>query len=707
MVWEKAKNRYFIMSILIIMIGLSFIYRLLQLQIVHGQEYKELSERRLLKSVSIKAPRGEIFDRYGRPLATNRMGFSIQIHKTDIPIQKFNDILLNVIKIIEMNGDSYVDTLPISLPPFEFLFSDSGDIKKEQKEQKWKESKKFDQDATAAQVIEKLKEKYKITNDYSEADIRKIIGVRYEMETRGFGVNAPFTIATDVSSNTVMQLEERHLEFSGVNIVTEPIRHYVNGDMAAHILGRVGIIYEEEYNKYKEEYEKTKDETKRYGMNDILGKEGMEKILEPYLKGKDGISSIEQNVEGKLTQVLNSKPPVPGNNAILTIDAELQKVAERSLRETIQKIREDAIEEIRKNPGRSNIGEDASSGAVVAMDVNTGEILAMATYPTYDPSQFNENYLKLLKDPLKPMLNRAISGAYPPASTFKMLTAIAALEENIITPETRILDKGVYDYYKGDPKRCWIYQARYGYRTHGYENVSDALRDSCNYFFFEVGRQLTIQRLYEYGKKFGLGELTGIELPGESRGIFAGPEYRKLTSKEPWWPGETLSASIGQMHIFTPIQLVSYVSTLANGGTRYKAHLIKRVKSYSDGKKIKEVEPEIISEVKTNPKNLRAVLEGMRNVTQEDGTASHVFKDFPITVAGKTGTAELGEGRGSNNGVFVGFAPYENPQIAVAVVIEHGRSGGNTAPVAREIFAQYLGLNTPKDDYLPVNQLVQ
>ncbi|MGE4282697.1 MAG: penicillin-binding protein 2 [Clostridia bacterium] len=698
MVLEKVKNRYFILAILIILLGVIFVYRLLQLQIVHGQEYKEQSERRLLKSQMVKAPRGEVFDTYGRPLATNRMGFSIQIHKINIAYEKFNEVLLTLISLLEQNEDSYIDTLPISNPPYEFTFSDSESSTKEEKENKWKERRKLEASGAASDVMRELRKRYKISDSYNDIEARKIIGVRYEMETRGFGSNNPFTIATDIQSVTVMQLEERHLEFPGINIITEPIRSYVNGNLAAHILGRVGIIYEEEYKELKD---------KGYGMNDILGKEGMEKILEPYLKGKDGISSVEQDIQGKVTQVLESKLPVPGNNAFLTIDADLQKVAEKALSDAINNTRQNALDEIKRNPTKKNIGEDASSGAVVAMDVNTGAILAMATYPTYDPARFNENYINLLNDPLKPMLNRAISGAYPPGSTFKMLTAVAGLEENIITPETRIEDKGRYTYYQKDGPICWVYNAKYGYRTHGFENVSDALRDSCNYFFYDVGRRLTIQKLYEYGEKFGLGQLTGIELPGESRGVFYRPEYKKLFYKEPYQLGETLFAAIGQMHIFTPLQLASYVSTLANGGTRYKPHLIKKVKTYDDGKSIVETEPEILSKVDIKPQNLNAILQGMRNVTQQDGTASHIFKDFPVTVAGKTGTAELNIPGVSNNGVFVGFAPYNNPQIAVAVVIEHGSSGGNTAPVVREIFAEYLGLNDDSDSQFPLNQLVR
>ncbi|WHH61051.1 penicillin-binding protein 2 [Petroclostridium sp. X23] len=699
MVWERIKSRYSILSILIILLGIVFIYRLLQIQIVHGQEYREQSERRLFKSKVVKAPRGEVYDTYGRPLATNRMGFSIQIHKINNSDNELNDILLNLTQMLELNGDTYNDTLPISDAPFEFTFSDSESSTKQQKEDAWKEAKEFDIDASAEDIINQLKKKYKISDQYSDLQLRKILGVRYEMKTRGFGANAPYTLSTNIGTNTVMQLEERHLEFPGVSVVTEPIRYYPNGSLAAHILGRVGIIYEEEYKELKEE---------GYGMNDILGKEGMEKILESYLKGKDGVSSIEQDIQGKTTSVLESKLPIPGNNAFLTIDTELQTVAEKALRDTINIIRENALEEIKRDPSKALIGEDANSGAVVAMDVNTGGILAMATYPTYDPARFNEDYNMLLNDPLKPMLNRAISGAYPPGSTFKMLTAVAGLEEGIITPETRIQDKGKYTYYEKNGPICWIYQSRYGYRTHGFENVSDALRDSCNYFFYDVGRRLTIDKLYEYGKKFGLGQLTGIELPGESRGIFYRPEYKEFAYKKPYQLGETLYAAIGQMHIFTPLQMVSYISTLANGGTRYKPHLIKKVKTYDDGKSIKETETEILSKVDIKPNNLKAILEGMRNVTQQDGTASHIFKDFPVTVAGKTGTAELGIEGVSNNGVFVGFAPYDNPQIAVVVVIEHGKSGGNTAPVAREIFAQYLGLNNKKaDSEFPVNQLVR
>ncbi len=689
MTWDKIKDRYSIIIIIALLISFIYTYKLLQLQIVKGEEYMELSQQRLRRLIPAAAPRGEIFDRYGRPLLVNKMGFSVQIFKSNISEEQFNNTILELIKLLEENEEFYTDTLPISYPPFEFTFSESEKLSKKDRELNWKKTRDIPAEYTPIETIEILKKKYGISKKYNDIDTRKNIGIRYEMDVRGFGVNTPFTIASDINLDTVMQIEERHFDFPGVNIVTEYTRNYVYDELAAHILGRTDIIYKDEYEVLK---------NKGYGMNDIIGKDGIEKVAEKDLKGKDGTKSIEQNIDGKLIQVVNAKPYIPGNNVILTIDIELQKVAEEALKRT--------IEDIRLKGRITKQGQDADSGAVVVIDVNTGEVLAMATYPTYNPKNFKEEYNNLYKDPLKPMLNRAISGAYAPASTFKMLTAIAALEENIINKDTRIKDQGVYRYYQYDGPRCWIYSPRYGYRTHGNINVSEAIRDSCNYFFYDVGRRLKIENLLSYGKQFGLGEYTGIELPAESKGIFASPEYKSTVSKEQWWPGETLSAAIGQMHIFTPLQLANYVATLANGGNRYRPYLIKHVKTYDEGKMVRQTEPETINKINLKEENLKAVLEGMKSVTQEDGTASHVFLNFPIEVAGKTGTAEVS--RGTSDGIFVGFAPYDKPQIAVAAIIEHGGSGGNTAPIIKEIFTDYLDIGKKQQNYdFPTNRLVE
>ncbi len=692
MFWGNFKNRYSILSIIVLLVTFVFVYRLFELQIVKGSYYRKQSELRLLKSMPIRAPRGVVLDRYGRPLASNRMGFSIHIYKTDTSEEQLNNIILNIQDIID-DGTSFVDNIPISKElPLVFQFQDDSKLSKAQQEEKWKKGVGIDIGASAQQTIEILGDRYKITKDLSYESIRRIIATREDMKLRHFSANNSYMIATDISKEAVMKIEERHLEFPGVYISVEPVRNYAYKGIASHILGRVGVIYAEEYDKLRE---------KGYGMNDILGKDGIEKLVETHLKGKDGSRRVEQNVEGKITQVLDSIPPNPGNDVILTIDGRVQKAAEEALESNILRIRDEGAR--LRRPGS---GEDANSGAVVVMDVNTGGILAMASYPSYDPTRFNYEYKQLLSDELKPMLNRAISGTYSPGSTFKPLTAIAALEENIISPSDRITDKGVYTFYgsSGYTPRCWIHQAKYGFRTHGSVNVSEAIRDSCNYFFYDVGRRLTIEKIDGYAQKFGLGELTGIEMPGESKGVLGGPESKKRLYNQPWYPGETLGAAIGEMHAFTPIQLASYVSTLSNGGKRYRAHIVKRVKDQSTGENLIDVNPEVLSQVNIKHSNLSAVLEGMRSVTGEDGTASSAFRGFPITVAGKTGTAQRRDG--SDNGIFVGFAPYENPQIALAIVIEHGKSGSNTAPVARHILTEYFGLGKKEYDEIIINSFI-
>lgn len=696
---EASNNRDIVMIIVIILISLTFVYRLMQLQIVHGETYRQQSERRLLSSKELKAPRGEIFDRFGRPLATNRMGFSVQVHRTDMPTQVFYQTLLRLYNTINEEKTVYVDQFPITMTiPFAFTFSDTSQEKSQAQAGVWKKNLSIDQEASALEVMEILKQRYNVADSYSMQEARKIIGMLEDMRVRRFSRNTPFTVATDVDKKIVMKLEEQHLSFPGVVVEVQPIRHYMNGEFAAHLLGRVGIIYAEEYQQLRDQ---------EYGMNDMLGKDGMEKILEPYLKGVPGINRVEQNIEGQVTRVLARTPPTPGSSAVLTLDIELQKIAEKSLAANIERIRTEAQERIELDPQRRHIGEEASSGAAVVMDVNTGEILAMATYPTYNPARFKEDYAQLQNDPLRPMFNRAISGIYSPGSTFKALTGIAALEQGIVTPDEMITCRGLYRFYEdvGFTPRCWIYQARYGYQSHGSLNVSGALQHSCNYFFYDVGRRLTIQNINDYAKQFGLGELSGVELPGEARGILAGPEYRDRTGGGVWYHGETLIAAIGEMHAFTPIQLASYVSTLVNGGTRYRAHLIKQVKTYDYSENEVDVKPEILSQVQLDERNLEAILRGLHSVTEEGGTASRVFRDFPVIVGGKTGTAER-QGV-SDNGVFIGFAPYHNPQIAVAIVIEHGGSGGNTAPVARDIFAAHLNLEEDRheSDRLRINTL--
>ena len=670
-------NRYYIISVLVILLICLIFIKLFNLQVVNGVTYIAQSENKLLSSHTITATRGEITDRFGRPLVTSRMGFDLIAYKEYIEDEKLNQLILDTVNILEKYEASYYDTLPIS-ENGEFIFN-SPDYSAESD---FKKNNDFDKNMSAKEILNELIKRYEIDGKYTKTEKRKIAGIRFEMELRSFNSSTPYTIATDVPIEVVSYIREQGNKFMGIDVSVEPIRINVNGSVASHILGRVGRIYKEEYVVLK---------NKGYGMNDTLGKDGIEKIMEDYLKGKDGVQNIEQSIDGRTMKVLETKEATPGNNVILTLDLELQKIAENSLAKTIQ--------DMSSNP--ESLG--ASAGAVVVVDVNNGEILAIASYPTFNQNTFNEDYKELLENDAKPMWNRAISGTYAPGSTFKMLTAVAALESGVTTRYEVINDLGVYKYYESSnyTPKCWIYTDTG--RTHGNQTVVQAIENSCNYYFYEVGRRMGIDTLAEYGKKFGLGEYTGIELSGESKGIFASRAYRdKINSI--WYPGDTLQASIGQSdHLFTPIQLANYVATLANGGTRYKLHLIKEVKSGINSKTIYKNEPEIVEKIEINKENYKAIIEGMQAVS-ETGTASNVFAGYSIPVGGKTGTASVPTG--TANALFVAVAPLDNPQIAIAIVVEHGGHGNYVAPIAKNIISYYMQLDATTETANPKNTLI-
>ena len=670
-------NRYYIISVLVILLICLIFIKLFNLQVVNGVTYRAQSENKLLRSHTITATRGEITDRFGRPLVTSRMGFDLIAYKEYIEDEKLNQLILDTVNILEKYEASYYDTLPIS-ENGEFIFN-SPDYSAESD---FKKNNDFDKNMSAKEILNELIKRYEIDGKYTKTEKRKIAGIRFEMELRSFNSSTPYTIATDIPIEVVSYIREQGNKFMGIDVSVEPIRNNVNGSVASHILGRVGRIYKEEYVVLK---------NKGYGMNDTLGKDGIEKIMEDYLKGKDGVQNIEQSIDGRTMKVLETKEATPGNNVILTLDLELQKIAENSLAKTIQ--------DMSSNP--ESLG--ASAGAVVVVDVNNGEILAIASYPTFNQNTFNEDYKELLENDAKPMWNRAISGTYAPGSTFKMLTAVAALESGVTTRYEVINDLGVYKYYESSnyTPKCWIYTDTG--RTHGNQTVVQAIENSCNYYFYEVGRRMGIDTLAEYGKKFGLGEYTGIELSGESKGIFASRAYRdKINSI--WYPGDTLQASIGQSdHLFTPIQLANYVATLANGGTRYKLHLIKEVKSGINSKTIYKNEPEIVEKIEINKENYKAIIEGMQAVS-ETGTASNVFAGYSIPVGGKTGTASVPTG--TANALFVAVAPLDNPQIAIAIVVEHGGHGNYVAPIAKNIISYYMQLDATTETANPKNTLI-
>lgn len=685
MLEEKAlKRRYRIIYIIVVLFLIVAISRLFSLQIINGEKYRIISDSRLSRDIPVKAPRGEILDRYGKPLVQNRIGYSVSVTATKSTAE-INNALLNLTRLFDELGLEYEQTLPVTeLKPYEFTFEDDENMTAKEKEIKFKKDANLAEDLTAEEVVNKYRDKYEFDESFSDWDIRKLAGMRYEMEKRSFSANNPYLFAEDVDIEVITRIKECSDEFSCVTVYTQPVRQYTNGNLAAHILGRIGIINPDEYEKLKEE---------GYGMNDYLGKQGIEKAFEKYLRGTDGVDSIERRVDGGESELVFSKEPISGNTVMLTIDRDLQAATERALEENIKRI---AATSTYGN------GHDANSGAAVVLDLNTGEILAIASYPTYNPERFNKDYDSLYADSATPMLNRALMGTYEPGSTYKLVTALAALEEEVITPETKIETKGVYKYY-GHDFMCSIYRSTRG--THGYIDVSQALQHSCNYFFYEMGDKLGIEKLTEYSTMMGLGDYTGIELEEEVKGQLAGPLLREKLN-QPWYPGDVLQAAIGQSdNLFTPIQMANYVSTIANGGKNYKLHLLKAVKSSDNEKMLITAEPEIKQEIKIKEDNLKAILDGMKLVASE-GTASAAFADFPVKTGGKTGSAQVA--RGSSNGIYVGFAPFDDPQIAVAVVVEHGGSGGNVSYIARDIFNQYFfGNREYTGEFIPDNTLLR
>ena len=654
-------------------VGIILILQLFNLQIVHGQEYRETSNTRLTRESVLKAARGNILDSTGNKLVTSETSFSLELYKTKIEDSVLNNTILKTINILKSNKDEYIDNLPIAVNPVRYTLP-------EENLKSWKLSLEIDENANAQEAFDSLKKKYNITNNDEEAI--KIMAVRYEITRTGYSNIKPVEIAKDISRQSAIQIREQSNDLPGMTIATGSKVKYTSGNLASHILGQVGPISEEEL-KGKED---------RYSLNDIVGKTGVEYIFEDYLKGTDGIKQIDMAVDGTVTEEYVTEEAVAGSDVVLTIDANLQKVAEEALKKNIDKIANGGF--YKTSP--------ANAGAVIVMNVKTGEVLAMASYPDYNPQLFIDGISQEQYDSYKEgknLVNRAISGVYSPGSIYKMVTATAGLETGAITTKTKINDTGVYPKF-GNPV-CWYWRSYR--RGHGYLNVTQAIQKSCNYFFYETGYRAGIENIVKYAEYYGLGMKTGIELLGEETGTISRPEIVEARG-EVWTPGYTLSAAIGQGdNGFTPIQMARYISSLANGGNRVDVTLIKSIIK-PDGTEVdkKELEnyvnerlgytPTEVEDLNIKEKNIDAILEGMKGVTEDGGTAYSTFAGFDIEVAGKTGSAETGD-PDKVNGWFVGFAPFDDPEISVTVLIENAGSGGFTAETARDIMAEYFGMN--------------
>lgn len=698
---RNFSGRYIIIVGVIAVLILACLVKLFDLQIIKGEEYRMQAEQRLIRAFPVTAPRGEILDRYDKPFVENRMGFNVQFQKIDLSTDELNDLIVSVNNLVKEYGGNLSTEFPVYYDEvneiWEYTYNrkqkDENDdvdaeypaeeeedvdeeaakkFKEQQAEElrKWKEKHKLTEYERPEDIVNYYCAEYSVAGKYDDADRQVIVAVRYDMEESNFSEKTPYIMAHDVNEIVAQQIKEQSMDFPGVDVEIEPIRVYAEEKMAAHILGRTGKIYAEEYEELKD---------KGYGINDIIGKDGLEKILEPYLKGKDGYRSVSMGDTGEVEEILQSRTVEPGNYARLTLDREVQRAMEESLEENITRA-------VDRN----------GAGGAIAIIPGTGEVLAMASYPSYDPAKFDENYEKLVQAKSRPLFNKVLNGVYSPGSTFKPLTAITGLETGIISPDTYIQDKGKYTYFDSYQPTCLIYSSTGA--THGYIEVSEAIGVSCNYFFYEVGRLVGIEKLNEYAEKFGLGQPTGIEL-GESKGLVANPEHRKELGQE-WYPGDVIQAAIGQSdNLFTPAQLASYIATVINKGRRYKLHLVNEIVDYDTGEIVYRENPQILTDNPISDSTFNKVKDGMRQVVTT-GTAREAFAGAEYKAAGKTGTAEVPDG--ADNVLFVGFAPYENPEIVIAVVIEHGASSYYAASVARDVFDAYMELkeerNSPEKD---------
>lgn len=672
------------MYIVVIVISVIFIATLFNLQIVNGENYREQSEKRMLRTKNITAPRGEIYDRNGVILATNKLSYDVELYKVRVSTKEQNDGILRLVEILNENSDKVYSTFPVNDDLNGFNFEN------DEEEQKWKKEMKLDSTLTFDQVIDKYIEKYEL-QDYSDNRLNqiKMVEIKYEANLNGYSLFNSATIAKDISQKSVAKIGEEKYKIYGISIVSVPKRYYPNGNLLSHTIGYVSKISSTEYEKKKEQ---------GYNVNSVIGKAGIEQSFEKYLRGNDGVIKEETDTLGNVSSQTETTEAKSGDNVTLTIDYRLQKVAEESLLNTINGLQNGTL-----------VGKkfsDANAGAVVVLDVDSGEVLASASYPTYDINSLIggislKDWNALQNNSLHPMLNRVVSGIYSPGSTFKMLVGMAGLMNGKITVDEKYYDPGIYPY--GYHPKCWLYTDRH--MTHGWINIEGAIKGSCNCYFYEVGRRIGISEIVKYAKLFGLGQKTGIELSGEVAGTIAGADDKSEDGlKSPWYLGDTLSAAIGQSgSSYTPIQLANYIATIANGGKLNKVSLIKSVdnevagtsESLADINKYTSEYTGVNFEEKDlniNSEYIDAIKKGMLSVTSETGGTSYiVFKNSDIQVAGKTGTAQVPNG--NNNGIFVGFAPYDNPKIAVVAVIEHGGEGTYTANVVKPIMEEYFNID--------------
>lgn len=673
---EEKKGRFIAMVTIFICLTAVFIFTLAKNQIVDGKK-DTASNTASVESTEIKATRGQILDRNGKVIVGNRQGNDVVFNAAEFPEyseqEERNKLIKSLIDLFEKNKVKWNDDMPIVLDAngnYQFAKDRDKDIET----MKSRDILRLNKYATADDCMNELVERYKLES-YSKADRRKIASVCYEMKINQFNSANPYVFATDVTDQVASVIKENSRFYKGVDIKIGNYREYTDGTLAPHIIGVTGVISAEEYAELKKD---------GYGMDDIVGKTGIEQLFEKQLKGKNGTKIVTTALDG--TQTTVTKDLETGDNVFLTIDAGLQKVTQDALAAKIASL------------DSANKG----GGAAVVMNCKTGDILAIATYPSYDLNTYYKDYSKLAKDANSPLYNRALLSTYAPGSTAKVSTAIGILEEGVADENSTIECTGTYKYglvCNNNPETTTI-------------DIRTAIQDSCNIFFYHFGGELLgIEKMNMYREMLGLGQPTGIELD-ENIGVLDSPSYRASIGQT-WQTGFSLQSAIGQAgNLFTPLQLCNYVSTIANGGTRYATHIVKAVYSSDNSTIIEEKQPEVLCETGFKKKNIQIIKEGMRRVATV--TLAGSFDDSVVEVACKTGTSTLEKTINGKNGIYTnGFlitmAPYDDPEICVAIAVEGAYSGGSLSPIASSIYNYYYKnrVTTGEDDDVQDDQSEQ
>lgn len=667
---KKLAIRRIILPCILVAFIAVFVGVLIKVQLIDGEEYAGAVNTATQSTVPIKAARGEIVDRNGKPIVVNRQGYSIIFDYSYFPSKKENNernsIIISLIRLFEQSGVEWTNDLPIVIDASGGLVY-KADSEKEIQVMKSKDMLNLNSYATAQNCYDAMVEEFGIDSSYSLRDGLKIAAVRYQMLLNGFGVSTPYTFAEDVDEVLVAKIKENSDTFKGVDVQVVPYRKIVDGTLAAHIIGTVGKISAEEYAELKD---------KGYGMNDVVGKSGIEYAMESYLRGEDGEKVVSVDADGNVTETV-TKEPRQGDTIVLTIDADMQKLAQDTFA---------SWTEAYAKSSKNKYGVPAG-GALVVNDPNTGEILTIVSYPTYDLITYSENYSELSNDSRTPLWNRALRSTYAIGSTSKPSVAIAAIEEGLANRDRVIRCSREFKY---------LDHTFYCNINHKDRNLTlrTALQDSCNIYFYTCGEELGVSRLNEYRSMLGLGVKTGIELT-EAEGIQDSPEYRESIGQT-WQPGYLILSSIGEGGTrFTPIQLANYVATIANGGTRYEQHLIKSIKSADYSETILEKTPKVALETGISKYAIDCVIEGMEYVVNNNNIIQSALKGLDVQTAAKTGTSEEnrtinGVSHVINNGLYITFAPSRDAEIAIAMICEGVYGSSSLAQIAKPIYEYYF-----------------